>query len=281
MIPDLPETFLAVRNLVLAAGTHLMDHYGNVRSVSVKQATELLTEVDGQVEALLLDGLGELFPGDAVLGEETGETKGHTERRWIVDPLDGTTNYAHGHPFFSVSVACADAQGLLWGFVLAPYLDEMYQAIRGRGAWLDRPRTGESELCGPLEPVAMDSALLGTGFPYVRGELVDRNTQLVATFLKEGCHGVRRGGSAALDLAHVAAGKLDGFWEYRLRPWDTAAGTLIAREAGALVTSFDGRAEPMHHHNILAAAPGLHERMQTFLVDADPDPAPRTDPEAS
>lgn len=251
-----------------------MDHFGKVRSVSVKRATELLTEVDGQVEALILDRIAELFPGDAVLGEESGERQGNTGQRWLVDPLDGTTNYAHGHPFFSVSVACMDADGLLWGFVHAPYLDELYQAIRGQGAWMERPRTGEAETCGPLAPVAMESALLATGFPYVREELVDRNTELVATFLKQRCHGVRRGGSAALDLAHVAAGKLDGFWEYRLRPWDTAAGTLIAREAGAVVTSFDGKAEPLHFHNILAAAPGLYEQMRGHLHEADPEPGP-------
>jgi len=131
---------------------------------------------------------------------------------------------------------------------------------------LERPGHGESRDLARRGSVSLDQALLATGFPYVRDETVDRNTSLVRDFLKAGCHGVRRGGSAAIDLVHVAGGKLDGYWEWRLRPWDTAAGTLVAREAGVPVTDFTGREISIPTEHIVAAAPGLHERMRKFLA---------------
>jgi len=267
MSDQLVEELLFVQELITAAGSMLLDSMGKVGVVSTKQATELVTDLDSRVEDFLLEGLAHQFPDDNFMAEESGDTAGTSGRTWYIDPLDGTTNYAHGHPFFSVSIACASYQKLLLGAVFAPYLDELYLAHDQGGAVLNRPRHGG--ISKPLEvrqPVELDHALLATGFPYVRDEVVDRNTGHVADFLKASCHGVRRGGSAAIDLVHVAAGVLDGYWEYSLRPWDSAAGTLIAREAGAIVSDVQGRSRRLHFESILAAAPGLHPEMVSMLT---------------
>ncbi len=274
MSDQLAEELFIVQELVTAGGNMLLESMGDVGTISTKRATELVTDLDSKVEDFLLEGLGHHFADDHFLAEESGGKTGQSGRTWYIDPLDGTTNYAHGYPFFSVSVACADADQLLLGAVYAPYLDELYLAHVNGGAILKRPRHGGSEPLEKREPTKLTESLLATGFPYVRDELVDRNAAHVARFLKAKCHGVRRGGSAAVDLVHVAAGKLDGYWEYSLRPWDSAAGTLIAREAGALVTDHQGAESRLHYVSILAAAPGLHEQMVQMLGTGQPGEAP-------
>jgi myo-inositol-1(or 4)-monophosphatase len=266
MKPVSSSELATVRDLALAAGTMLLDSLGKVETVEQKTATEFVTDVDRKVEDMLIAGLRDRFPGEAILAEESGSNAGTGDRTWYVDPLDGTTNFAHGYPFFAVSMACGDEDGLRLAAVYAPALDEIYLAERGRGAVVEHPRHGGGRPLTARIPVQLQQALLATGFPYVRDETVDRNTRLVGDFLKASCHGVRRGGSAAVDLCHVAAGKLDGYWEWRLRPWDTAGGTLVAREAGAVVTEFSGRAVPIPTDHILAAAPGLHEDMKNMIA---------------
>ncbi len=260
-------TLAAARDLALQAGAGVLARLGHAGVVEAKGGTEFVTEADREAEGLILAGLAARFPGDRVLAEESGESGGG-ERIWYVDPLDGTTNFAHGYPFFSVSIACADGDGLLAGAVFAPYLDELYLAGRGRGATLERPERGTRIVLGPRLDVTLDRALLATGFPYVRDELVDLNTGLVRDFLKAPCHGVRRAGSAAIDLCHTAAGKLDGYWEFRLRPWDTAAGTLVAREAGCRVTDAAGAERAVPTAGIVAAPAGLHAAMLAVIAGA-------------
>jgi myo-inositol-1(or 4)-monophosphatase len=264
---------LTLRELALTAGRTLLARMDDIGPVTRKEATEIVTEVDGQVEGVIVAGIQAAFPGDAVEAEESGGRTGTSGRTWYIDPLDGTTNYAHGYPIFSVSLACADEQGLALAAVYAPYLDELYLARRGGGAVMERPQHGQRRVLAPRGPVQLTEALLATGFPYVRDDAVDRNTNRVRDFLRARCHGVRRGGSAAVDLAHVAAGKLDGYWETSLRPWDVAAGTLIAREAGAIVTDQAGHDEDLPYRNILAAAPGLHEAMREMLARSAGGPA--------
>lgn len=266
MSRQLAEELFLVQELVIAAGDMLMESLGSVGPVNTKQATELVTDLDGRVEDFLLEELGGHFPADSFLAEESGGGDSKAGRTWYIDPLDGTTNYAHGHPFFTVSVACADQEKLLLGAVFAPYLDELYLAHDQGGSTLCRPRHGGRVPLPRRQPLELDNALLATGFPYVRDETVDRNTGHVADFLKAKCHGVRRGGSAALDLAFLAAGKLDGYWEYHLRPWDSAAGTLVARETGVLVSDFQGHSHRLHYQNILAAVPALHQQMVDVLA---------------
>ena len=267
MSDHLEEQLFCLRELVLAAGGLQLDCLGRIMQVEAKGATEFVTDVDRRVEELLLEGLAHDFPEDAVVAEESGLRTGSPGgRTWYVDPLDGTTNYAHGYPIFAVSAGCVGSDGLELGAVFLPYLDELYLAHRGGGAILERPRHGGSLPLEVRRPVALEQALLATGFPYVRDQAVDRTLAAVGAFLKAPCHGIRRGGSAAADLVHVAAGKLDGYFELRLRPWDTAGGTLIAREAGAIVTDLSGAHVTVPDLGVVAAAPGLHARMLEMLA---------------
>ena len=261
------DELAALRTLVLEAGDLLLANLGAAGRADAKSGTEFVTVMDRRSEELLIEGLAREFPGDAILAEESGDHAGASGRIWYVDPLDGTTNYAHGYPFFCVSAACADADGLAFGIVHAPYLDETYLAVRSGGARLERQRAGETRDLAPRGSGTLDQALLATGFPYVRDELVARNTALVRAFLEAPCQGLRRAGSAALDLVHVAAGTLDGYWEFRLNPWDTAAGTLVAREAGVRVSGCDGSSADLHWQDILAAAPGVHQQMLDIIAD--------------
>jgi myo-inositol-1(or 4)-monophosphatase len=255
-----------VRTIVLRAGSHLLREDGRFGTIDYKSATELVTDLDRLVERQIVSDLVRDFPADAIVAEEgSGSGEGTSGRTWYIDPLDGTTNYVHGYPFYAVSLGCTQGDSLLLGAVYAPYLDELYLAKQGAGARLERPRAGARHPLPQRVPVCLERALLATGFPYIRDETVLRNTEYVKKFLLSQCHGVRRGGSAAIDLCHVAAGKLDGYWEMNLRPWDVAAGTLVAREAGAVVTDFQGRAGFLSGETIVAAAPELHEKMKAIL----------------
>ncbi len=254
-----------LRAVILPAGERLLAEQGRLREIAYKSATEVVTDLDRAVERQVVSALADLFPGDAVEAEEGGAVAGRSGRTWYIDPIDGTTNFVHDYPFYCVSMACARGEDLLLAAVYAPYLDELYLAARGGGARLERPRAGAGRPLAPRAPVAVNRALLATGFPYVRDALVARNAAYVQRFLMMGCHDVRRGGSAAIDLCHVGAGKLDGYWEMSLRVWDAAAGTLVAREAGAVVTDFDGRSGLLDGRSVLAAAPELHGVMLAAL----------------
>lgn len=272
MSRELAGELSCLRSLVLSAGRMLLDCLGRAGRIEAKGATEFVTDADRRVEDHLLAGLAREFPQDAVLAEESGAHAGSGGpapglRTWYLDPLDGTTNFAHGYPIFAVSAGCAGPQGLELGAVYLPYLDELYLAHRGGGSRLERP---EHETAVPLprrESVELERALLATGFPYVRDAVVDRTLAAVGALLRAPCHGIRRGGSAAADLSHVAAGKLDGYFELRLRPWDTAAGTLVAREAGVIVTDLAGIEVAVPSPGVVAAAPGLHGRLLRILAE--------------
>jgi myo-inositol-1(or 4)-monophosphatase len=255
----------SLRDIVLDAGRGLLGAHGRLRKIDHKSATDLVTDADRRAEALIVARLAARFPRDGIAAEEGTARVGQSGRTWFVDPLDGTTNFVHGHPFYAVSAACVAGDEPLLGAVFAPYLDELYLARSGGGAWRERPQAGRRSLLRRREPVALRDALLSTGFPYERDALVGRNARLMERFLLLGCHGVRRGGSAALDLCHVAAGCLDGHWEWSLKTWDIAAGALVAREGGALVTDCAGGDDWLSGASVLAAAPGLHGEMLEFL----------------
>jgi len=259
-----------LRLIAQRAGDLLLQHLGAVTGLDRKAGTELVSDVDRRSEEVILQEVTARFPDDAIHAEEGGTSAGRSGRSWYIDPLDGTTNYVHGHPFFAVSIGVAEAEELILGVVYAPYLDQMYLASRGGGARLERPRAGESRELPRRVAVSVADSLLATGFPYGRDERVDRNVEFVRRFLRAGCHGIRRGGSAAIDLAHVAAGVLDGFWEMGLRPWDTAAGVLLARETGCRVTGMAGTEQWLHWEDILAAPATLHAAM--LAVFAPPSP---------
>lgn len=245
---------------VRRGGAVLRERWGQVRTIAFKGGIDLVTDADHASEAALLELLGRRFPGAAVLAEESGASgSGAGGLRFYVDPLDGTTNYAHGLPHFAVTVGVADARGLAAGATYDPLRDELYAAARGEGATLNGERLGHSARA------QLEGSLLVTGFPYDVHVRPDYPLALFGAFVRR-ARAVRRFGSAALDLAWVAAGRFDGFFELGLKPWDVAAGIVIAREAGALVTDMAGGQTMLETGDIVAAAPPLLRPMLDVIA---------------
>lgn len=240
-------------------GAVLRAKWGQQRTIELKEGNDLVTDADRASEAAVLGFLHAEFPGAAVLAEESGASGGPPGGvRFYVDPLDGTTNYAHGVPHFAVTVGASDSRGLAAGATLDPLRDEMFTAGRGEGAALGETRirhSGRAEIRG---------ALLVTGFPHDVHDRGDLPLRLFGAFTVRS-RGVRRLGAAAIDLAWVACGRLDGVWELRLKPWDVAAGIVIAREAGAIVTDLGGGAAMLESGEVLVAPPELHGRMREVV----------------
>jgi len=233
-----------------AAGAVLAERFGGQRTIEHKGRIDLVTDADRAAEEAALGEIRRRFPDHAILAEESGAS-GQSKYVWIVDPLDGTSNYAHGMPHFCVSVAC-QVQGVLEvGAIFEPLRDELFTASRGGGARLN----GHS--IHPTEVHEVHRAQLGTGMPYWVHERPEPVLGLLGAFVRK-CQGIRRFGSAALDLAWVACGRYDGFFELGLKPWDIAAGILIVREAGGVVTSMDGGEVDLAKGEILAAGAKLH-----------------------
>ncbi len=240
------------------AGALLREGQGRVLEVNHKGAIDLITEYDLRSEQLLVEAIQEAYPGDAILAEEEGEL-GEGEARWLIDPLDGTTNYAHGLPIFTVSIAWAVDLRPLVGVVYDPMRDELFHALQGGGAWLNGRRLQVSQ-----ERV-LESSLLVTGFPYDRRTNPENNLDHFAAFALR-TRGVRRLGAASLDLANVAAGRFDGYWEVRLWPWDWAAGMLLVEEAGGRISRTDGSPDVFAQPTSMLASNGLiHEAMVRVL----------------
>jgi myo-inositol-1(or 4)-monophosphatase len=244
-----------LEKLAREAGAILHAGYSGDHQVSYKGPIDLVTEVDHQSEAYLLGELKRDFPGHHILTEESGIIEGNMEDIWYIDPLDGTVNYAHHVPIFSVSIAYASRGTLTLGAVYDPLRDEMFSAERGKGAYLNGKRLQPSSV------TELRRSLLVTGFPYDTWDTPQDNFSNFVRLAKL-TQGVRRLGSAALDLTYVAAGRLDGFWELSLRPWDVAAGGLICEEAGARVTNIQGQENYLAvPQSILATTPGIHALM--------------------
>jgi myo-inositol-1(or 4)-monophosphatase len=241
------------------AGRLLRAELRGSRRIAFKGAsTNLVTEMDERAEALIVGRLGQAFPDDTILAEERGAAPGRSDRRWIVDPLDGTTNYAHGVAIYCVSIALEVDRRIELGVAYDPSLDELHVAERGRGATVNGERLAVSSTA------TLDESLLTTGFPYNIRETRDTNLKEYAAFAVR-CRGVRRLGSAVLDLAWVAAGRLDGFWELRLGPWDVAAGRLFIEEAGGRVTNLEGGALDLDAPAVVASNGRIHDAMLTVL----------------
>jgi myo-inositol-1(or 4)-monophosphatase len=218
--------------------------------------------MDGQSEAYLLGEIRRDFPGHKILSEEIGVVVGRESDAWLIDPLDGTVNYAHGIPNFSVSIAYAHDGAVTLAAVYDPLRDELFTAERGRGAW----RNGQPVHASTADE--LQRSLLVTGFPYVIRTSPHDNLDNFARFSRLS-QGVRRLGSAAIDLCYVACGRFDGYWELTINPWDVAAGGLIASEAGACVTAADGAPDYITPPcSLLAASPTLHAKILAILVEA-------------
>jgi len=250
--------------LAREAGALLREGYGRAHRPEHKGRIDLVTEYDRRSERLLLDALARRFPDHAVLAEESGARAAPAPGagpavRWIVDPLDGTTNFAHNYPFFAVSIAAEVEGTLAAGAIFDPVRDELFAAAAGGGATLNGRPIAVSDVA------RVEDALLVTGFPYDVREHPERVMPAFQAFLTR-AQAIRRDGSAALNLCYLAAGRFDGFWEISLSPWDMAAGVLLVREAGGVVTSYAGGAFQLEARQILASNGHLHEEMRGILA---------------
>jgi myo-inositol-1(or 4)-monophosphatase len=255
MLPTITD----LKRLARQAGEILRLGYEQDHQVDYKSAIDPVTEVDHQSEAFLLGEIQRLFPGHQIVSEEVGLVPGSVSDQWYVDPLDGTVNYAHGIPVFSVSIAYAHSGSVVLGVVYDPMRDELFAGEHGRGSELNGRPLRVSQV------TELERSLLVTGFAYdIRSNPHD-NLDNYARFAKLS-QGVRRMGSAALDQCYVAAGRFEAYWELKIMPWDIAAGGLIATEAGALVTTTDGRGDYLTPPlSMLAAPPALHPKMKAIL----------------
>jgi myo-inositol-1(or 4)-monophosphatase len=253
-----PKAFLdAVEAIARIGAASLMEHWRSLKAeqVTQKARNDLVSAADHASEKAILAAIGERFPDHNVLSEETGWSRGSTEEpTWIVDPLDGTTNFVHGLPQFAISVAVA-AQGVVEsGVILDPVKDDVFRAARGHGMWWNGRRCGISDRAG------LEGALLATGFPFKAHRLLDPYLAIFRdVFLRS--KAIRRPGAAALDLAYTACGIFDGFFEFKLSPWDVAAGTLMVEEAGGVVSDMDGGDSFMASGNVLCGTPGVHSEL--------------------
>ena len=245
----------------LAAGDLLRRRFRTSMEISRKGAIDLVTEVDVAVEDLVVSILRREFPGHGILSEEKYAKAERAPVTWIIDPLDGTTNYARGYPSFAVSIGLEVCGELEFGVVYNPVLKELFTARRGRGARLN----GEPIRVSGVD--ILDAGFLTTGFPYDIRTSSETNLEHFAGFAVRSL-AVRRGGSAAMDFCYVAAGIFDGFWELRLQPWDCAAGYLMVREAGGRVTDFSGRPGMIDDRESLATNGLIHDAMLTILRES-------------
>ena len=244
-------------NAAMQAGRIIMSNLGKKVTVDEKQRHDFVTRVDKEAESAIIAIIQRAFPGHEILAEESGLQKQQTEFRWIIDPLDGTTNFIHGFPLFCVSIAL-EIQGIISvGVVYEPVRKELFEAVSGQGAYLNGKPVRVSACSDPSR------ALLATGFPYRDFRLVDNYMDLFKYFMSHSA-GVRRPGSAAMDLCYLACGRLDGFWELFLNPWDVAAGVLIIKEAGGQLSDFSGGNNYVYHGNIIGSNGNIHD----WMVDA-------------
>lgn len=234
-----------------AAGNHIMRNFERVDQLKIAQKgrNDFVSEVDQRAESIIVEVIREKYPDHAILAEEGG-ADGEHEVRWIIDPLDGTTNFLHQLPHFAVSIAAEVRGELAHGVVYNPFSQELFAASKGAGATLDGRKIRVSKHAG------VDGALLGTGFPYRKGDDFPKILGALGEIMQHAA-GIRRAGAASLDLAYVAAGRLDGFWEFNLAPWDVAAGMVIVKEAGGMNADIHGKGTPLETGNIVAANPKL------------------------
>ena len=252
-------TLFELKSWAMQAGEILKAGVGQEHRIRLKGVVNLVTEMDQRSEDFLVKEIRAHYPDHSILTEESGSLAGLDGRCWYIDPLDGTTNYAHGLPIFAVSLAYAEGGEMQLGVIYDPMQDELFWAEKGGGAWLNDQPLHVSETRELIQ------SLMVTGFPY---DLLDTPNNNLENFtrLSRLTQGVRRLGSACLDLCYVAAGRLDGYWEIRLAPWDLAAGALIVREAGGVVTSLDGGSDLLRPpYSIVAGNPALQPELLKLL----------------
>lgn len=232
-------------------------------TIKSKNFNDFVSEVDVAAERAIIDTLKDAYPTHGFLGEESGSTSHQSDFIWIIDPLDGTTNFLHGFPQYCVSIALQHKGEITQAVIYEPNRNDLYTATKGRGAFLNDKRIRVSK-CDKLQ-----DALIGTGFPFRDFKYLDDYLSMFKSMIQK-TMGIRRAGSAALDLAYVANGSLDGFWEIGLSAWDIAAGGLLVREAGGIVTDLSGQSGWLESGNILVASPKIHDDMQAIIASHIP-----------
>lgn len=246
------------REAIGRAGELIREHIGRIGAswIHNKGPSDYVTEVDRQCEELIIQAVRANFPDHHIMSEETASEGLGEEYTWVIDPLDGTTNFIHGFPFVAVSIAVCIEKKPILGLVLDPIRRELFHARKGNGAWLN-----ESRLHARTS-IALNKALIATGFPFRQGEYIDDYLSAFKSIFLE-VSDLRRAGAAALDLAYLAAGRVDGFWEIGLKAWDIAAGEVLVREAGGIVSDFEGGGNHLDNGNIISAVPAVYE----FLLE--------------
>lgn len=232
----------------------VMDAYNLPKITEYKGKTNLVTKTDRQSENIIISEIHKAFPKHGIIAEESERINAESEYQWIIDPLDGTTNFVHGYPSFGISIGILQNSEPICGIIKELPVNKTYSAIKGKGAFCDGKRIQVSSVN------SLEQSLLVTGFGYEHDEKWSANMKLFKQFT-DVTQGVRRLGAAAIDLCHVASGKVDGFWEFDLKPWDTAAGILIVQEAGGTITKMDGSEYSINQQQLLATNGKIHDQM--------------------
>jgi len=245
-------------DLARKSGALLKEKFSQTHQIYYKGEINIVTEADKMSEDLIIAAINRKFPDHGILSEESPMIKGAGKLRWIIDPLDGTTNYAHGYPVFCVSIALENEGEIVLGVVYDPMREEMFIAVRNEGAYLNDKKIAVSRIDN------ISRSLLATGFPYDIRESKENNLDYFNS-MAINVQAIRRAGAAALDLAYLAAGRFDGFWELKLKPWDTAAGCLMVEEAGGVISDIAGEKWNLYSPDLLASNGLIHEQMIKVL----------------
>ena len=254
------ELLASAREFATEAGQLLLKRANHINKIDFKGRTDLVTDVDRESEELLIKRIQNRYPDHAILAEESGAQERNSEYTWVIDPLDGTTNFVHGYPAWGVSVAVTRNDDPIVGVVTELPLNRIYSGAKGLGAWRDDQSINVSH------PESLEKSLLVTGFGYEHGTLWNKNMELFRR-LTDRTQGVRRLGSAAIDCCHAASGIVDGYWELDIKPWDVAAGACIAREAGAQICSPGYERFSIYQHNILIASPTIFSELKSLIEE--------------
>ena len=245
-------------DLARKSGALLKEKFSQTHKIQYKGDINLVTEADKMSEDLIIAAISQKFPDHGILSEESPMITGVGKLCWIIDPLDGTTNYAHGYPVFCVSIALENEGTIVLGVIYDPMREEMFVAVRGGGLYLNEKKLRVSDVSD------LSRSLLVTGFPYDIRESKDNNLNFFNA-MAINVQAIRRAGAAALDLAYLAAGRFDGFWELKLKPWDTAAGCLMVEEAGGVISDIAGSKWHLQSPNLLASNGLIHQQMISVL----------------
>jgi len=261
-----PTVNIAVR-AARAAGDIILRYHNQIDQLTIenKAANDFVSEVDKAAESAIIDEIKKAFPQHSILAEESGEILGDGENQWIIDPLDGTTNYLHSFPQYAVSIALYENNVATHAVVYDPFKEELFYASNGEGAYLNDERLRVTKTHG------LENTLIGTGFPFKHPQHLDCYLDTFKAIHPQ-VSGIRRAGSAALDLAYVAAGRMDGFWEIGLNSWDIAAGALLVKEAGGFIGDFSGRDQYLETGNVVAGNGGTFKAiLKTIHPHLTPD----------